>query len=334
MTRSTFDVSAIYAQRRIAEFCYALFAIFGTAAGTVCAVVIAAVQGGLDPFYIWLCSVMLVATGFGVSLGLHRFFSHHSFTTNPSFRLALAILGIASGQGYLIRWVHDHRVHHRYADTSGDPHSPYWYGSRPLNAACGLLHAHFLWLLRRRPDVQARYVRDFSSDKHMVFIDRMSPLIVLVGILAPGSISLLVEPTVMGFAKGCLWGGFVRMFLMNHITWAVNSFGHRFGSRPNGATSFARNNVVLGVLAFGDGWHANHHLAPSAARHGLNRQQFDLNWLVLSALLKLRIVTSVRPPFHTHVNAEHYYSGLDTIRGYPRHTLRAKQIKASSLSSQ
>lgn len=267
----------------IAETIYAWWSVVGAATGALLAVAWAWTNGGVGLVNWTLFSIFFVLTGVGVSAGLHRHFSHYAFGPQPWLRYALAILGLASGQGYLIRWVYDHRLHHQYADQPGDPHSPHVYESERLSGWRGLLHAHCLWLLRKRPLFERARIRDVSSDLVLMQLDRNAPTIALVSILVPGVIAGVLEGTWWSTLGGALWGGTLRMFLLNHLTWSVNSFGHSLGPKPQSARCEARNNMALGLLAFGDGWHGNHHLEPRAARHGGTWRQIDPTyWLILA----------------------------------------------------
>lgn len=290
-----------YSRRRFAEAAYAWWSVAGTLATAAIAVTWAWREGSIPSSSVMLCATMLVLTGLGVSAGLHRHFSHNAFSATPRVRRVLAVLGIASGQGYFIRWVHDHRVHHNHTDRPGDPHSPYFALRMPMHWSKGLAHAHFLWLLRARQPVDSGRVRDLATNDGMVTLDRLSPWIVLAGVVIPGAISLVLEAGTLSFFRGVLWGGCVRMFLLNHIVWGVNSFGHRFGTRLPEDRCMARNNVLLGVIAFGDGWHANHHRAPFSARHGWTWWQVDVSWYLIRLLTTFGWVSNVRSPPRGHL---------------------------------
>jgi stearoyl-CoA desaturase (delta-9 desaturase) len=279
------SIAAIYRGRSVVEKVLAYWLVVGTAIGTLAALTLAAL--GSPPAALHLASgaISFVMVGLGVTLGLHRFFTHRSFSAARWLQVVLAGIGSASGQGHFLRWVFEHRLHHRLEDQPGDPHSPYWWGSEPLSGWRGFLHAHFLWLLRERPLPTDAVVGDIARDRALMAIDRASPLIAFAGILLPGVLSVAIwKPGWESFLLGCLWGGVVRMFLLAHVTWAVNSVCHIVGSTPPGYTGRARNNVVIGILAVGEGWHANHHERPRRARHGVEWWQFDLSYLVLKAL--------------------------------------------------
>lgn len=275
------------------EWIYALWAIFGTALATLAAIALAVLDGGVRALDWWLLISFFLVTGIGVSAGMHRYFSHKSFELRPrSARLTLAVAAVATGQGHFIRWVHDHRVHHQFTDRPGDPHSPYWRGQQALSGWRGLVHAHLGWLLEPKLHIEARRVRDLLADPAYVWIDRHSAHIAAASVALPGLIAYLVDPSVDSALRGSLWGGAVRMFLLYHLTWAINSIGHRFGGRVPGQNGEARNHRLLGPILFGDGWHANHHVCPRSARHGWGAQ-LDITFLLISLMARLGIVGRV-----------------------------------------
>jgi stearoyl-CoA desaturase (Delta-9 desaturase) len=277
-----------------AELIYTFFAVFGTGAGTVYALYLAA-RDGLSPFYLGLLIAFDLITAFGVTAGLHRLFSHRSYKSTRWMAVLLSIAGTASGQGFFFRWIYEHRVHHRTTDQPGDPHSPYYCGERRLGMVEGLLHSHVLWLFRPRQDIERKIVLDLADDPVWIAIDRWSPVITVVGVLLAGLFGYLYERSAHGFLLGVLWGGFVRMFVIYQVTWSVNSIGHSFGTRIAAKGHKATNNALLGWIALGDGWHANHHDDPSAARHG-GPGQSDTTYLLLCAAKRCGWVWDMRMP--------------------------------------
>jgi stearoyl-CoA desaturase (Delta-9 desaturase) len=220
---------------------------------------------------------LYVATGFGITIGFHRYLSHASFECGQGVKATLLILGSMSGQGRCIEWAAHHRKHHAYSDREGDPHSP----------LDGFIHAYFGWILGGAPADRERYCKRRLEDRLIVFIDRTMPIWVLLGLAIPFAVA--------GW-DGLLWGGFVRMAFFSQITYSVNSFGHMFGSRPFETRDESRNNWVLGVLGFGDGWHNNHHAFPAMASHGMRRREIDPSGLVIRLLEALGLVWNVKSP--------------------------------------
>ena len=222
---------------------------------------------------------LYVATGFGITIGFHRYLSHASFECGQGLKATLLILGSMAGQGRCIEWVAHHRKHHAYSDREGDPHSP----------VDGFVHAYFGWILAGPPADRERYCKRLLEDRLIVLIDRTMPIWVLLGLAFPFAVA--------GW-EGLLWGGFVRMAFFSQITYSVNSIGHMFGSQPFQTKDESRNNWVLAVLGFGDGWHNNHHAFPAMASHGMRRREIDPSALVIRVLESLGLVWNVKsvPP--------------------------------------
>jgi stearoyl-CoA desaturase (delta-9 desaturase) len=218
-----------------------------------------------------------VATGLGVSIGFHRFLSHGSFECGARVKAVLLILGSMAGQGRCIGWVAHHRKHHAYSDRPGDPHSP----------LDGFVHAYFGWILRDPTPERERYCKRLLQDPLVSFIDRTMPIWLLLG---------LAIPLAVGGWDGLLWGGLVRMAFFSQVAYSVNSFGHSFGSRPFETKDESRNNWILALLGFGDGWHNNHHAFPSMAYHGMRWRQVDMSGLLIRLLARLGLVWNVKAP--------------------------------------
>jgi len=227
----------------------------------------------------WADLILLVALyvpiSLGVTAGFHRMLTHRSFQAHPAVRGVLLVWGSMAVQGPAITWAANHLKHHALADKPGDPHSP----------VEGLVHAHLGWLFREQDADPNLYCRHLLRDPVVVFVHRTS----LVWI----ALSLLI-PFAIGGWTGLLWGGLVRMFLVHHITWSVNSVCHTFGRRAFETTDRSRNQWMVGLLALGEGWHNNHHAFPRSAVHGLDRWQFDFSALVIATLERLHLATNVQ----------------------------------------
>jgi stearoyl-CoA desaturase (Delta-9 desaturase) len=228
-------------------------------------------------------AITYTLTGLGVTVGFHRLFTHRSFKTTRAVRALLAVLGSMAVEGPLIEWVATHRKHHRYSDHPGDPHSPHvdqapgWRG-----ALHGLAHAHVGWMFRGKDMANpARYAKDLLADRDLRFISRTFPLWVAAGLALPFGLGVALTGTVAGGLTGLLWGGVVRVFLLHHVTFSINSLCHFFGRRPFATGDESRNLGWLAPFAFGEAWHNNHHAFPTSARHGLGRRQVDPSaWLI------------------------------------------------------
>ena len=222
-------------------------------------------------------------TGMGITVGFHRLFTHRSFKTTRSLRALFAVLGSMAVEGPVIEWVATHRKHHDFSDRPGDPHSPHadqapgWRG-----ALRGLAHAHVGWMFRGKDMANpARYARDLVADVDLRFISRTFPLWVVAGLALPFGLGVALTGSVMGGLTGMLWGGAVRIFLLHHATFSINSLCHFFGRAPFGTGDESRNLAWLAPATFGEAWHNNHHAFPTSARHGLGRFQIDPGaWLI------------------------------------------------------
>lgn len=243
-------------------------------------------------------AVVYPLTALGVTVGFHRHLTHRSFETTRAMRGLLAILGSAAIEGSVIKWVADHRRHHTFSDEPGDPHSPHvGHGGGIAGALRGLFHAHLGWLFRH--DARGewnRYTRDLVRDPAMVLIDRLFPLWALLGLAFPFALGLLLSGTLVGGLTGLLWGGAVRVFLLHHITYSINSICHFFGRRRFASDDHSRNVWWLALPSLGEAWHNNHHAFPTSAEHGLARRELDVSALVIRLLERLGLAWNVVRP--------------------------------------
>lgn len=217
------------------------------------------------------------ATGLGVTVGFHRLLTHRSFETTAPVKAVLLGLGSMANQGRCIDWAAHHLKHHAHSDREGDPHSPLE----------GFFHAHMGWILRGSPAERERYCKRLLEDPVVRFVDRTQLVWLVLG---------LAFPYVVAGWRGLLWGGFVRIAFTSHVTFAVNSLCHMFGSRPFETHDESRNNWLIGLLAAGEGWHNNHHAFPSMAYHGMTPRQVDVSGLVIRALERLGLAWNVKVP--------------------------------------
>jgi len=240
-------------------------------------------------------AITYTLTGLGVTVGYHRLFTHRSFKTGRALRALLAVLGSMAVEGPVIEWVATHRKHHRFSDCPGDPHSPHvdrapgWRGSLR-----GLAHAHIGWIFRGKDMANpARYAKDLLADRDLRFISRTFPLWVLVGLALPFGLGVALTGTISGGLGGLLWGGAVRVLLLHHATFSINSLCHCFGRRPFRTGDESRNLAWLAPIAFGEAWHNNHHAFPTSARHGLGRWQFDPSAALITGLERCHLAWDV-----------------------------------------
>jgi stearoyl-CoA desaturase (Delta-9 desaturase) len=271
--------------------------------GTVTALPVAALgvaawlswEGLLRPGDIAILVMLYALTGLGVTVGFHRLFTHRSFKARPVVRAVLAILGSAAIEGPVISWVADHRKHHAFADRPGDPHSPHVdHGVGWTGALRGLVHAHVGWLfLHDQRGARARYAPDLLADPVIRFVDRTFVIWALGGLAAAFGMGVAIGGSITAGLTGLLWGGGVRLFLLHHATYSINSICHVFGRRSFRTTDESRNVFWLALPTFGESWHNNHHAFPTSARHGLGCGQLDLSAIVIRGLEATRLAWDV-----------------------------------------
>jgi stearoyl-CoA desaturase (Delta-9 desaturase) len=236
--------------------------------------------------------------GHGVTAGYHRLFAHRSYQATRAVKIALGLAGSLAFEGALIGWVANHRRHHAYTDRAGDPHSPYLVGDKPWSRTRGALHAHVGWLFCGQPTDVTRWAPDLVSDPDLVLIDRLFPLLCVFSLGAPTLIGWAVTGTASGALGAFIWAGLVRVFVLQHATFAINSACHIWGSRPfrTRASDRATNFAPLAVFAMGENWHNLHHSLPRSARHGVERGQLDSTARLIRLLEVGGLVSDVRWP--------------------------------------
>ncbi|GAC1435784.1 MAG: acyl-CoA desaturase [Solirubrobacteraceae bacterium] len=238
--------------------------------------------------------VMYVPLTLGITVGYHRMLTHRAFRTGPRTRALFAILGSAAIEGPPIEWVANHRMHHRYSDQPGDPHSPHVeHGDGIRGALRGLFHAHLGWLFTSDFANEERYAPDLLADPVIRFVDRFFLLWVALGLLTPFLLGLAITGSLDGGLTALLWGGAVRIFLLHHVTFSINSLCHVFGRRRFETDDQSRNLAWLAPLSMGEAWHNNHHAFPTSASHGLRWWEFDASALVIKALARVGLASDV-----------------------------------------
>jgi stearoyl-CoA desaturase (delta-9 desaturase) len=214
-----------------------------------------------------------IVGSFGVGLGWHRLLTHRSFSVPKWLEYALTVIGTMSIQDSPDKWVATHRIHHAFTETEKDPHStrPGFWWAQIGWIVWGTAQDHDAATLRR-------YVPDLLKDKGQVIISRFYyvPIIVSAAVLF-----------LVGGWSMVIWGVFGRVVLGWHTTWFVNSLSHLYGSQPHKTGDDSTNNWFVAMLTFGEGWHNNHHMVPTSARHGLKWYQFDMNWIAIRIFEKL-----------------------------------------------
>ncbi len=244
-----------------------------------------------------LAAFFYLLTGFGVTVGFHRCLTHRSFTARPALRVALAVAGSMSFQGDVNGWVATHRRHHAFTDRPGDPHSPYRFGTGPGGQLRGVLHAHVGWLFGHDPTSSRTYAPDMLDDRAMRAVSSAFPALCAVSLALPFGLGWAIGGP-RGALLALLWAGLVRVFLLQHVTWSVNSLCHLLGSRPFTTRRHDRatNLWPLAVLSLGESWHNMHHSDPKCARHGVDRGQVDLSAGLIRMFERAGWATGVRWP--------------------------------------
>jgi stearoyl-CoA desaturase (delta-9 desaturase) len=241
-------------------------------------------------------ALMYVITGLGITVGYHRMLTHRSFQTYKPLEYVWAFLGSMAVQGPVIAWVADHRKHHAHTDAEGDPHSPHvGHGDGILGALRGLWYAHMGWLFdaHGRADGE-KYARDLVEDRGMTLMSRQFLSIVLIGLLIPAGLGYLLSGgTLKGAITGLIWGGLVRIFMLHHVTWSINSVCHFFGRRRFDVEDHSTNVFWLALPSFGESWHHNHHAFPRSAVHGLKWWEVDTSAMVIRAMKRLHLAWNV-----------------------------------------
>ncbi|MEU4445972.1 acyl-CoA desaturase [Actinosynnema sp. NPDC050801] len=249
---------------------------------------------GLGWVDIGLALFFYTLTCLGVTAGFHRYFTHGAFTANRGLRIALAVVGSMAMQGPVIDWVADHRRHHAYADRDGDPHSPWRFGTSAGALAKGFWHAHLGWLFDREQTNAARFAPDLLADPDIQRVNRWFPALTVVTLLSPAVIGGLVTWSWWGALTAFFWAGLVRVAVLHHVTWSVNSICHMIGDRPFTARDKSANFWPLAIASMGESWHNSHHADPTCARHGVRRGQIDITARLIWAFEKLGWATKVR----------------------------------------
>jgi stearoyl-CoA desaturase (delta-9 desaturase) len=253
---------------------------------------------GLSWLDITIALAFYLVSGFGIAVGFHRYFTHGAFKAKRWLRITLAVAGSLAIEGPIVRWVANHRRHHAFADREGDPHSPWRYGPTVAGIAKGLLFAHIGWMFRGESSNRNRFAPDLLADRDIRLVDRLSGPIALASVLAPPLIGGLLTWSWQGALTAFFWGTLVRIALLHHVTWSINSICHVYGQRPFATRGGDRasNFWPLAIISFGESWHNSHHADPTCARHGVLAGQLDPAARVIRLLEKAGWVHDVRWP--------------------------------------
>ena len=244
-----------------------------------------------------LLAVFYVFTGLGVTVGFHRYLTHGSFkATKRWLHILLTLAGTMAIEGAPIRWVADHRRHHQFSDEENDPHSPWRFGESTWGLTKGFVWAHMGWLFSRENTNAKRFAPDLIADKDVRFIQRKFVWVLAFTLLAPTAIGGLLTMSWQGALTAYFWAGLVRIALVHHVTWAVNSVCHIVGEKTFESKDRSRNFWPLAIPSFGESWHNLHHADPTCARHGVLPGQIDISARVIWLFEKAGWVSNVRWP--------------------------------------
>jgi stearoyl-CoA desaturase (delta-9 desaturase) len=243
-----------------------------------------------------LAVMLFFVTGHGIAIGFHRLFTHSSFVPNRPLKIVLASIGSMALEGSVIGWVANHRRHHMFSDRPGDPHSPHRYGSGAGAETRGFFYAHVGWLFAVDTTSADRYAPDLLGDRDLVIVSRLFPVFAIASLAVPFVIGWLWAGTLGGALTALIWAGLVRMMVLHHVTWSVNSICHVFGRQPFTQKDRSTNFAPLALLSFGESWHNFHHAHPSAARHGALPRQIDTSAALIRIFERLGWATKVRWP--------------------------------------
>jgi stearoyl-CoA desaturase (delta-9 desaturase) len=218
-----------------------------------------------------------VISGLGVTVGFHRYFTHGSFKAKRPLKIALAVAGSLSLEMSVLDWVATHRKHHKFSDKEGDPHSPWRFGPGFKAMSKGLLYAHMGWLFESERTNRAKYAPDLIKDPDIMRMHRLFPPLAITSLILPGLLGGLISMSWQGALTGFFWGTVMRIGLLHHVTWSINSICHVFGDEAFEVRDKSRNVWWLAIPSFGESWHNLHHAEPTCARHGALRGQIDLS---------------------------------------------------------
>ena len=280
--------------------------------GTVAALAFLAVRPLGVTELVLLFSLWLL-TGLGITVGYHRLFTHRTFKAAQPVTIALAILGSMAGQGAVVSWVALHRRHHECSDREGDPHSPNLSGAGFMGRLKGLAHSHFLWMRRHEYPNIVHYAPDLLKNRPLIRVARHYYTWVVIGLAIPALIDGLVSMSWTGAVSGLLWGGLVRIFVLEHIVWAINSFLHIMGTRPYQSRENSRNGAIFALITLGEAWHNNHHAFPESPSFGLDWYRLDPGYWLIKTLAACGLATDLKLPAKDRREAKRVTNDTESV---------------------
>ena len=246
---------------------------------------------GWSPVAVAVAAALYVVRMFSVTAFYHRYFSHRSFRASRAWQFVFAVLGATAVQRGPLWWAAHHRRHHAHSDRPGDAHS---------SRQDGFLWSHIGWFLARENfATRLHLVRDLARFPELRWLDRYDaavPAALFGALWALGAWLEAADPALgTGPWQLVVWGFCISTVVLFHATFVINSLAHRWGTRRYETSDDSRNNLLLALITFGEGWHNNHHRYPGAVRQGFYWWQVDLSFYVLKALAALGIVRDLRP---------------------------------------
>jgi stearoyl-CoA desaturase (delta-9 desaturase) len=286
---------------------------------------------GLNWHDIAIGAVFYWISGLGITVGYHRYFTHSSFKAKTGLRVALAIAGSMAMQGPVVTWVADHRRHHKYSDKEGDPHSPWRYGDNARALAKGLLWAHTLWLFDPNQTSQEKFTPDLLADSRIRRVDAWFPGIVALTLLGPAVIGGFWTSggawSWHAAIEAFFWAGLVRVTLLHHVTWSINSICHTWGNTDWQSRDRSVNVSWLAIASFGESWHNLHHADPTCARHGALKGQIDQSARVIQWFEKAGWAYDVRWPDESRLNAKRAVDATRSLGSMTKRNDRAPKAR-------
>ncbi|MFZ4485957.1 MAG: acyl-CoA desaturase, partial [Candidatus Nanopelagicales bacterium] len=231
----------------------------------------------------------------GITIGYHRLFTHDAYKAGPKMRAFLALAGSLAVEGRVVDWVADHRKHHQFSDADGDPHSPWEYGPGTRGLIRGFTHAHVGWLFTYSGTDTRKYAPDLIADKAIDRISKLWPVIAVISMVVPTAIGYAVDGWA-GALQAFFWVTLVRVALVHHMTWSINSVCHVWGKRPFVTRDRSANVAWLAPISGGESWHNYHHADPTSARHGVLPWQMDTSAVVIRLMERMGLVKDVKWP--------------------------------------
>lgn len=239
------------------------------------------IQYDVSASLVWGTAGLWTLCLLAITMGYHRLYAHVTYKTHPVIEGFLAFWGTVATQGSIFSWSHDHRIHHRHVDTDLDPYS----------APKGFWHSHVVWMLKKRPDINPRIIQDLWKRPSLQFQHKhYAIMMVLANAIAWAGLWAITGDPIGSFVIGVL----LRLFLVHHCTWFINSLAHMWGSQPYSTEHTAVNNFILSILTFGEGYHNYHHTFAGDYRNGVRWWQFDPAKIVIWTLSKIGLAHDLK----------------------------------------